>query len=68
MTQRETIASASEDYEALFAQAAPVGDHPLVRWIDVPDAGVTIRVLLPHPNKGIHLLDIFDIGAEDGND
>lgn len=56
----EAIASAADTYDELFSQAAPVGDHPLARWIDVESGGVTLRVMLTRPNRGIHLLDIFD--------
>ena len=52
---------ASEHFDELFAQQAPVGDNPLSRWIDIPEFGVTIRILLPYPNKGIHLQGIFDL-------
>lgn len=56
---------ASEHFDDLFAQQAPVGDNPLVRWIDIPEVGVTIRALLPNPNRGIHLLAIFDLDKDD---
>lgn len=56
----EAIADAAERFDELFQQPAPLGDNPLVRWIDVPQADVTIRILLPHPNRGVHLLGIFD--------
>lgn len=31
----------SEHYGELLAQQAPVGDHPLIRWLHIPEEGVT---------------------------
>jgi len=60
------IADAADHYDELFGEQALVGDHPLVRWIDVPEGDASVRVLLPHPHKGIHILQIFDFtGIED---
>lgn len=52
------IVGMQDNYEALFKMQAPLGARPLVREVDVPEAGVTIVVYLQHPNRGILLLSI----------
>lgn len=47
----------SEHFDELFAQQAPIGDNALFRWIDIPEAGVTLRVFLPYPHRSIFDLD-----------
>jgi hypothetical protein len=56
---------ASEHFDELFAQQAPIGDNPLFRWIDIPEVEVTIRVFLPYPNRGINLISIFDLDKDE---
>lgn len=64
----EAIAKAAEQYSDLFRQAAPIDESPLVRWIDVPEADASIRVLLTNPHRGLHLLGIFDVFMADGDE
>jgi hypothetical protein len=56
----DALASAITEYPRLFARPAVYG-HPLKRLIEVPEAEVTILVLLTHPHVGIHLLAITRI-------
>ena len=53
----QAIADAADNYAALWNRPAAFG-HPPKRAIEVGEVGVLIRVLLPHPHRGIHLLQI----------
>lgn len=64
----DAIADAAGRYDVLFAGPASLDENPLVRWIDVPSVPVTVKILLTHPNRGIHLLKIVDTGADPFDD
>jgi hypothetical protein len=51
------LMNAVEHYDDLYAQPAVYG-HPLRRLIEVPEAEVTILVVLPEPFRGIVLVRI----------
>jgi hypothetical protein len=53
-------ATEPEAYAALWAEPATSG-HPLRRRIEVPEADVALEVVLPHPFRGIHLVDIVPL-------
>jgi hypothetical protein len=46
-----------ERYDELFNRPAAFG-HPLRREFEVAAAGVIVVVILPHPMRGLHLVDI----------
>lgn len=53
----EAILWAVENLDELQAQPAFEG-HPLKRSVEVPEAEVVLRILLPLPMRGVHLLSI----------
>lgn len=56
----DAIVDSLDNLEELYGEQAVLG-HPLRRDIEVPAAGVLIRVLLSRPHAGVHLLEIVDI-------
>lgn len=53
-----SIAEHAEDAGSILLQPAPLYEHPLKRYVDVPEAGVTIVVLMAAQYKAIRLLAI----------
>jgi hypothetical protein len=53
----EAVLWALEHLDELQAQPAFEG-HPLKRLVEVPEAEVALRILLPLPMSGVHLLSI----------
>jgi hypothetical protein len=52
-----SLLDAASNYDDLYAQPAVYG-HPLRRLIEVPEAEVTVLVVLPNPFIGIVLVRI----------